>query len=178
MTKNPKEELGLVYYYCGSMHRSSLLGQAVRTCGHGFKVCIVFFLRRDFSWDLLSLQRAKFNSLGLEFFSFGPRCEHTDLLGAAAGDFCEKCFSPNPGDAESVQKAVGKSGSALSDGKYDLVILADSVTAVEYGYLGLGELLSLLKRRGKNVEVAISGESLQQELIRDSDLVSNFIRVK
>ena len=175
MVRAEKSELGMVYCYCGSMHSYSLIGQAIRAAGHGFGVCIIFFLKRDFSHDFLLAGKEKLNSAGIDFFAKFPECSHT--LSPTPDAFCKKCFSPNESDAESVAYALEKARTALS-GKYDLVILAGISTGVEFGYLSNEDIINLIKGKKEGVELVISGESLSQPLIKYCDLVSSFAKKK
>ncbi|HII54393.1 hypothetical protein AUJ13_04605 [Candidatus Micrarchaeota archaeon CG1_02_49_24] len=175
MARVEKSELGMVYCYCGSMHSYSLLGQAIRAAGHGFRVCVIFFLKRDFSHDLLLAGKEKLNSAGIDFFAKFPECGHA--LSASPDAFCKKCFSPNESDTESVAYALEKARESLQGG-YDLVILSGISTAVEFGYLSNEDIINLIKGKKEGVELAISGESLSQPLIKYCDLVSSFAKKK
>jgi len=95
-----KERLtsGLVQVYTGDGKGKSTaaLGLAFRAIGHGFKVCMIQFLKgNSYSGEFLAAQRFK---PWLDFYQFGRDCPYASLLRQGqreCGGCRESCFCTN-----------------------------------------------------------------------------------
>ncbi|MBI1979702.1 MAG: cob(I)yrinic acid a,c-diamide adenosyltransferase [Elusimicrobia bacterium] len=68
--------------------------------------------------------------------------------------------------------------NVIESGKYDLVILDELTYPINYGWLPLEDVISVLKKRDSNMHVVITGRNAPQPLVEIADLVSDVHAVK
>lgn len=78
----------------------------------------------------------------------------------------------------SAAKALAKAKTILRSGAWDVVVLDESVSAVEEGLLKLGDILSLIRQKPPKVHLALTGHSRYPKIVAASDLVTEMRSVK
>lgn len=175
---------GLVQAYTGTGKgkTTAALGLAFRAIGHGFKVCVIQFLKgNSYSGELLTSQRLK---PFIDFYQFGRDCSYSSLIrqGFMECTGChENCFNNVTDNAEKrelVLKAYEFAGKTIFCGKYDLVILDEINNALQFDFLSVEMVLKLIKNKPRFVELVLTGRDLPPEILQAADLVSEINSLK
>ncbi|GCE11982.1 cob(I)yrinic acid a,c-diamide adenosyltransferase [Tengunoibacter tsumagoiensis] len=66
----------------------------------------------------------------------------------------------------------------IESGKYDVVIMDEITYAINYGWLNLDEILTVLRHRSPELHVVLTGRDAPQALIDFADLVTEMREIK
>lgn len=155
---------GLIQVYTGSGKgkTTAALGLALRAAGHDLQVYIVQFMK---GWphygELVSVQRLP--SVTLRQFG--------------RPDFVNR-EHPNPEDIRLAHEALEHAEQIVASDDYDLVILDEVNVALDYGLIGLDDLLSLLEAKPEHVELVLTGRGAHPEIVKLADLVTEMLAIK
>jgi len=157
-------DLGLIQVYTGTGKgkTTASLGLAMRACGHGLKVYMIQYMKGRIDYGEL---KAAEEIGGLTIEQFGRP------------DFVDK-DNPAKEDIKLARDALARSKEVILSGKYDIVILDEVNVAIEWNLIEVGEVIDLLKKKPKEVEVVLTGRYARQEIIDLADLVSEVREVK
>jgi cob(I)alamin adenosyltransferase len=149
-------DLGLVQVYTGDGKgkTTAALGQALRAVGRGLKVYMAQFIKGQETGELLVAKRLApdfvIRQFGLGKFITGREPSSEELEMAKAGW------------AEITRVA--------DSGEYDIVILDEISHAIRVGLIRIEQVLELLDRRPKQLEVILTGRRMPGELTEVADL--------
>jgi cob(I)alamin adenosyltransferase len=155
---------GLIQVYTGSGKgkTTAALGLALRAAGHDLQVYIVQFMK---GWphygELVSVQHLP----------------NVTLRQFGRPDFVNR-EHPNPEDIRLAHEALEHAGQIVASGDYDLVILDEVNVALDYGLIGLDDLLSLLEAKPEHVELVLTGRGAHPEIVKLADLVTEMLAIK
>ncbi|MBN2290474.1 MAG: cob(I)yrinic acid a,c-diamide adenosyltransferase [Candidatus Glassbacteria bacterium] len=145
----------------GKGKTTSALGQTFRALGHGWKVCFLQFVKGE--WPTGEARSADkfadqlfFKSLGLGFTWKGEREEHL-RAGREAFSFA----------AEKV----------VSD-EFELVVLDELTWLVRYQMVTDLEVVELIEKRPRRLNLMITGRYATQAVIDACDIVSEIVPLK
>lgn len=160
------KQQGLVQVYTGGGKGKSTaaIGQLVRCAGHGYKVGIVCFFKDPESFgdgEFDSLQK-----LGIEAFFFARKHPHfyTDI---SRGEVREECL-----------KGMKCIEGLFADESWDMLVLDEISIALRDGFLEEEEVLALVDRKPRGLELVLTGRGATGGLIARADLVTEFRNVK
>ena len=85
---------------------------------------------------------------------------------------------PDPEDVRLALEAFALAQKALEDKQYSLVILDEINVAIDYGLIPLSDLLQLLDRKPKDVELVLTGRHAKREVLERADLVTEMMERK
>jgi cob(I)alamin adenosyltransferase len=158
------EGLGLIQVFTGDGKgkTTAALGEALRACGHGFKVLIVQFMKGDIKYGEITTAQSVPN---LEIRQFG------------LPTFVKK-GEPGDEDLRLAREGFAYARSAIENATHDMVILDELNVAIDYGLIPLDDVLELLRERPHGIEIIITGRYAPKEIIEIADLVSNIEEVK
>ena len=150
-----------VYTGNGKGKTTAAIGLAVRALGAGWKVFFAQFLKA------------------------GAYSEHK-ALAKFADRLTIKTYGRNvyiKGKPEDEDRRLAQAGykeivEIVASGHYRLVILDEANVAVHYGVLMVEQILDLIERRDKGVELVITGRYAHPRLIERADLVTEMREVK
>jgi len=153
--KHSLEGLVQVYTGSGKGKTTAAIGLGMRACGHGYKVCMIQFLKPSTNYgehkSVKKIKNFKIKSYGtLEFATLKTR-EHYKNLSKKAFDYATK---------------------AVISGKYDIVILDEINFSAAYGYVNLDDVIRLIEQKPKNVELVLTGRDAPKEIMEKADLVT------
>jgi len=158
------ERQGLIHVYSGpgKGKTTASLGLALRACGHGWTVLMICFMKGDPNYG--EVKSAK------EINNF-------TIVQSGLPTFVKK------GDPSEKDKNLAKEGlllaqSALRKNTHDLLILDEINVAVDYGLIGLEDVLQLINMKPKEMELVLTGRSAHPEIVRKADIVSEILMVK
>jgi cob(I)alamin adenosyltransferase len=157
-------EKGLVQVYTGDGKgkTSAAFGLALRAVGRGLKVCVVQFIKGGFDYgELYAVKHLP----GLELKAFGQ------------GKFVTQ-MPPSERDVELAREAFGFAKGVVEGGGYDVVVLDEINVALHLGLLEVKEVVQLIKRKPKHVELVLTGRYAPQEIIENADLVTEMKEIK
>lgn len=164
--ENPRTDprgLTIVFTGDGKGKTTAAVGTAVRALGHGFRVCMVFFLKGD---DFVHGE--------IEALSSFPGV--TIVTSGQKGWVSETAVCPEA--REQTSRTLSFAEEAVLGGNYDLVVLDEASTAIELGLMDAGALVSIMKKKPYGTNVIITGRHAHPEVIEVADLVTEMVEVK
>ena len=150
-----------VYTGDGKGKTTAALGLALRAAGAGLRVFLARFMKHGKSSELVSLERfgdlVTVRSYGRPGFVSAP---------------------PAPEDIASARAGFIESSEAVVSGTFPVVILDEANTAVHAGLLPVGDIISLIDHRPRNVELVLTGRGAHPLVMERADLVTEMREVK
>jgi cob(I)alamin adenosyltransferase len=146
----------------GKGKTTAALGLAMRTAGHGLKVCFIQFIKGSWKYgELAAVER--FGKL-IDFHVMG------------------KGFTWKSKDLEK-DKAVARQGwdlarEAMASQRYHLVVLDEFTYLLAYQMIGLQTVLDGLNERPHDLHVLVTGRDAPQALLDLADMVTQMQVVK
>ncbi len=147
----------------GKGKTTAAIGSAIRAAGHGFRVFIVFFMKKD------RFERGEVKALSqianVTLASFGRDAwvDRNNIL---------------PEDREQAGLALAAAREAITSGKYDLVILDEVNVAVNYKLIELDDLANLIEDRPQKVGLILTGRYADTRLVQMADTVTEMLMIK
>lgn len=158
----PLEGMVQVYTGDGKGKTTAALGLAMRAAGYDLRTLFVQFMKGSTDYGELH----SINSLPqIEIRQFG-RPELVDRR------------NPLPEDFEGALCALHFARQAVASNKYDLVVLDEVNVAVDFGLIGIGDLMELIENKPPCVELVLTGRYAHPEVIARADLVTEMKEVK
>ncbi len=159
----PRQGLVAVFTGNGKGKTTAAMGTAVRAAGYGFKVFIVFFLKGKMFTQGEVRAFAKFPNVKTETYG--------------TSEWVKK-GSENPEARSQSKKALESAGKALSSGDYDLVILDEVNSALDFGLVSLEDVIGLIASRPSNVDLILTGRGANPAVIEAADVVTEMVNIK
>lgn len=160
------KQQGLIQVYTGDGKgkTTAAVGLACRARSHNLKVCYVYFHKEPEKFGRSEHDILK--KIGVRVVGFAGR--HPAFFKTAANETVRKeCLK---GMAFIERIYAGK--------KYDLLILDEINIAVRDGFLKEKEVLKMLNRKPKNIELVLTGRGATAKMIEKADLVSEVRKIK
>lgn len=157
-------EKGLVIVYTGSGKgkTTAALGLAMRAVGQGMKVVMIQFIKG--TWKYGEMETAK--RLAPDF----------ELLPMGKGFTWEE---KEPGaDERAAAQALARARDIVRSGQYQVVILDEINNALDYGFIPLEEVLSLIQEKPEGLHLVLTGRNARPEVMEFADLVTEMKEVK
>jgi cob(I)alamin adenosyltransferase len=163
--EKPKLSPGLVQVYTGNGKgkTTASLGLALRAVGHGFRVCILQFMKGSTVYGELESARRLAPELTIE---------------QVGRDTFVSRSHPDPEDLEMARKGFEKARDAVFSGDFDLVILDEINCAVDFGLVPLADLKDLIRFKPAHTELVLTGRGAHPEIVELADLVTEMREVK
>lgn len=151
-----------VYTGDGKGKTTAAFGQALRACGHGWRVAVIQFMKG--SPDYGEIQAAK-QVNGLEVYQFGQPT------------FVEK-GNPSEQDILEARRGMDAARAAIASGKYQMIVMDEINVAVDYGLIPLAEVLHLIDSCPAELELVFTGRGARPEVLERAGLVSEVREIK
>lgn len=152
----------LVFTGNGKGKTTSALGLALRSAGHGKKVCFIQFIKGSWKYGELAAMEKHREHIDFHVTGKGFTWKSKDL---------EK-------DKAAAREAWNLALQAISSGQYALVVLDEFTYLLKYGIIDLKEAMAMLSERPGDLHVAVTGRDAPEELTAAADLVSEIKAVK
>lgn len=155
---------GLVHVYTGpgKGKTTASLGLALRACGHGWRVKMICFMKGDPNYGEVLISK---------------RIPNFELIQSGLPTFVKK-GEPSEKDLQLAREGYILADSIMKEEKIDLLILDEINVAVEYGLLGLDEVLRLIHNKPKSMELILTGRYAHPEIVKSADLVSEILEIR
>ncbi len=150
-----------VYTGNGKGKTTAAIGQAIRALGQGFKVLIIQFMKGEEYGEIRVLK----NLPNIEVRQFGRPT------------FVKK-GKPEEADIRLARAGLKFAEDKIKEGSVDMLILDELNVAIDYGLLSLTNVLPILQRAPKDMEIVITGRYAPDELMAIADLVSEIKEIK
>lgn len=158
------ERQGFIQVYTGEGKgkTTAAFGQALRAAGWGLRVFVIQFLKggRE-TGERIALQSHPL----IQIEAFG-RAGWVDR------------DRPQAVDQEMARQALSRARSVMKEGGVDLLILDEVNVAIAYGLLSVEEVLDLLRRKPKSLELILTGREAHPRIRERADLVTEMKQVK
>ncbi len=156
------ERRGLILLYTGNGKgkTTASLGQVLRAVGHGFRVCVIQFIKGGWPTGeakaCAALEQVEFHVMGSGF-----------------------TWKQDPAET----RRAAEAGWALAEekilsGAYDLVVLDELTYLLTYQLVAEARVLEVIRKRPAQVHLVISGRDASPALIAVADLVTEMREVK
>jgi len=162
-----KQPHGLVVVITGNGKgkTTSAMGMVLRASGHGFKSCIIQFMKGDLytgEWDgvkrldgLVELHATGMGFCGIQ----GNTYTHAEHRASA-------------------QAAIELAKAKMASGDYQIIILDEINNALKLKLVDLEQVLGLIKAKPALVHMVLTGRNAHPEVIDLADTVSEVCEVK
>jgi cob(I)alamin adenosyltransferase len=163
----PKKRQGLVVVITGNGKgkTTSAMGMALRSAGHGMKVCIIQFMKGDLysgEWDGVKL-------LGglVELTSTGK-----GFCGIQGNPYS---FEEHRQNAQDALKLVDRK---MKSGEFQTLILDEINNALHLKLVDLDQVLHILENRPPDLHLIMTGRDAHPQIIDAADTVSEVREIK
>jgi cob(I)alamin adenosyltransferase len=150
-----------IYTGNGKGKTTAALGLTMRAVGSGKKVFIGQFVK-GMKYSEIQTLESRFPEVPVK--QYGLRC------------FIHE--KPTKDDIDSAQAGLEEVSQIITGGEYDVVILDELNIALHYMLFSVQEVLDIIARKPKQVELVITGRYAPQELLDVADLVTEMKEVK
>ena len=156
-----KLKRGLVQVYTGKGKgkTTAAWGQAMRASGQGLKVCVIQFFKGQGSGEAKMAKRLK-----LDLYSF---CPVHPSFGGKREKLKREC-----------REAMASAKKFVMSKKYDLIILDEINVVMRDRFIGVDEVLNLIKKKPKGVELILTGRGAPKKITEAADLVTEMREIK
>jgi cob(I)alamin adenosyltransferase len=163
----PKKPHGLVVVITGNGKgkTTSAMGMVLRASGHGYKSCIIQFMKGDLytgEWDgvkrldgLVELHATGMGFCGIQ----GNTYTHAEHRASA-------------------QAAIELAAAKMASGDYQIIILDEINNALKLKLVDLEQVLGLIKAKPELVHMVLTGRNAHPEVLALADTVSEVCEVK
>jgi cob(I)alamin adenosyltransferase len=152
-----------VYTGNGKGKTTAALGLALRAAGRELMVCVIQFMKGGGPYG--------------EHLAAPRLAPYLTIVQTGRQGWVNR-ENPDPEDVRLAHEALAMAERALTDGRYDLVILDEINGAVSFGLIGVDEVLALLARKPAAVEVVLTGRNAHERVIEAADLVTEMREIK
>ncbi|MDH3327826.1 MAG: cob(I)yrinic acid a,c-diamide adenosyltransferase [Desulfobulbaceae bacterium] len=164
MSNTSDRNNGLLILFTGNGKgkTTSALGQAFRAIGHGFKVCMIQFIKGNWKYGELDTAKQFAGLMDVHVMGRGFTWASEDM---------DK-------DIAAAREGWDLAKQIISEGKHRLVILDELTYLITYKMIDEQDVLDTLKARPGNMHVVVTGRGASEKLIQAADLVTEMVDVK
>lgn len=156
-----KQGLLIVFTGNGKGKTTAAIGQAVRAAGHGYRVCIIQFIKQ-----MKNTGEAK---------ALARFADLIELHTTGSGFTWEQ-------EQEVVRQAAAAGWNLarqkIASGGYHMVVLDEITYLLNEGFIDQEEFLDFLSQRPPGLHILITGRNAEQELYAAADLVTEMKEIK
>jgi len=155
-------QVGLVQVYTGEGKgkTTAALGLALRAVGHGLKVIMIQFPKRDLNWGE-HLFIDKYHPFEI------VQLNNRNII-----------HQPNGELRSLAQQTLAYAGEMLFEGHHHVVILDEILTAIDARLLEISDVMNLINMKPDWVELVLTGRSAPREIQKRADLVTEMLMIK
>jgi cob(I)alamin adenosyltransferase len=150
-----------IYTGDGKGKTTAALGLALRAAGAGLKVYIAQFIKSGDYSEIKALAHFA-DQITVEQFGLGRFIKG----------------KPSPEDVAAARKGLAAVRSALTSGRYQVVIMEEGNVAALCGLFPVDEILEIMSQKPGDVELVVTGRGADPRVIDRADLVTEMKAVK
>ena len=181
-----QEGLVQVYTGTGKGKTTSSLGLALRAVGHNLTVCMIQFMKSGDTGELFAVERYLPNIKIIQFgkdaldekqmkiFSHKGEKKHDNTLQEDE----VYIFLPDSDEEEASRRGLEYAKRVVTTGEADIVILDEINCAIDKKLINVDDVVDLIKKKPKHVELILTGRGAPQKIIDAADYVSEIRRIK
>ncbi len=156
-------EQGYIQVYTGSGKgkTTAALGLALRAYGAGKRVFIGQFIKGKHYSELDSIEKCLKD---IELKQYGLDCFIVN--------------EPEEKDIIAAKKGLEEMKKIIESGEYDLIIMDELNIAIYYKLFEVNDVLEILRKKPKHVEIVITGRFAHPRIIEIADLVTEMNEIK
>lgn len=162
MTPATKRGLVMVITGNGKGKTTSALGQALRAIGHGYRVCMIQFMKGRAYGEVVAAEKYlpnfKIYQYGLDSFVMRN--------------------NPAPIDIELARQGLEMARRVIRSKEFDMVILDEINVAMDFNLISQDEVLELVRSKPPELDLVLTGRYASEELKKIADMVSEVVEVK
>jgi cob(I)alamin adenosyltransferase len=151
-----------VYTGDGKGKTTAALGLALRACGHGLKVLMIQFMKGSKNYGEVII---------------ADEIPGFTLIQSGLPTFVEK-DNPSKEDLRLAKEGIEMAAKAVADASCDILILDEINVAVDYGLVGVKQVLEIVKQKPPEMEVILTGRYAPAEFKEIADLVTEMKEIK
>ena len=155
----------IVYTGNGKGKTTAALGLALRAVSYAYKVCMIQFIKG--SWHYGEMDSSKRLEPEFELIAAGK---------GFVGIIDDK--SPRSEHKKTAQEALQLCKEKILSKKYDVIILDEINYAINLGLVNLKDVLKLLEKKPKNLNLVLTGNYAKKEIIKKADIVTEMKEIK
>jgi cob(I)alamin adenosyltransferase len=147
----------------GKGKTAAAIGLALRAAGAGLKTLIIMFMKEYPYSEIKALQR------------------YSDFITVERygnDNFVIKKQEPSEEDKQVAREALNKVRKAMTDKKYDMIILDEICAAVYFHLLKAEDIIPVLENKPDGVELILTGRYCPDSWIEKADLVTEMKEIK
>jgi cob(I)alamin adenosyltransferase len=158
-----KKGLLIIYTGNGKGKTTAALGLAVRALGHGLRVCIVQFIKKQRNCGELKLK------------DLYPQLLHYHVMGKG---FIKDTDTIKAGHRKAAKKAWSFAEKIIRSRTYQLIILDELTYLISLSFLKEYEIVDVLMKRPERLHIVVTGRNASPLLIKAADLVTEMREIK
>jgi cob(I)alamin adenosyltransferase len=162
-----QEKIGLIIVYTGNGKgkTTASLGMCIRAIGYDFNVAVIQFVKG--SWHYGELDGIKKLLPNVELFQGGK-----GFVGIVDDNL------PIEEHRKAAEETLKLTEKIMLSGKYNMLILDELNVAVSLGLLNIKDVMGLLDKKPKKMDIVITGRNAHKDLIKQADLVTEMKEIK
>lgn len=157
-----KQGLVMVITGDGKGKTTAAFGQAMRATGHGYRVCIIQFMKGRLYGEALAIQK------------YMPTI---DVYQYGLDSFVMR-DNPAPVDVELARQGVEKAKEVIASGEYDMIILDEINVALDFKLIPEEDILALLADKPAEMDIILTGRYATPRIQEIADMVSEVREIK
>lgn len=161
-TSIKKQGLVMVITGNGKGKTTSAFGQALRALGHGYRVCIIQFMKGRKYGEILAAEKylPDLTIIQSGFDSFVMR------------------GNPAPVDVDMARQGMEKAREVIQSGEYNMVILDEINVAVDFHLIPEEKVIKLIREKPPEMDIILTGRYAPERIKELADMVSEIVEVK
>lgn len=151
-----------IYTGNGKGKTTAALGLAMRAAGHGLKVLVLQFMKGKINYGELQAAK-KIPGITIEQYGRPDFVDHD---------------KPDPEDIRLAQEGMKRAEESVMSKDYDLVVLDEINVAIDFGLIKVADVVTLCKKKPKELELVLTGRHMAEELEDCADLITECRELK
>lgn len=151
-----------IYTGNGKGKTTAALGQAIRAAGHNMRVLMIQFMKGKINYGEIEAAK-KLPNFTIEQYG------RPDFVNPE---------NPAEEDVILARKALARAADVVKSRQFDVVILDEINVAVNFGLIGVKDVVSIFKQKPEDVVLILTGRYMPEDFAPYADLITECREVK